>query len=1160
MNLLLRDKIPFLIQIIRHSCDACHSRSESRHACDACHSCSESRHSCERRNPASGRGRSPTSIRHVLRNCSSCLRKQASSIYRHCLLALMIFSFSFPAFSVPVIQAKDLKISPGNFISGSIFNEATQSAVTNSSAGVLRCAIGVTGKGVPINCTSNICTDRLTATNTIPDISAFDNHLCVDPNLYHPKIHDIGNNPRSQVCPTSGYTVDVNIATSGHADQYIRAMSYRYAGQWIKNYTPKCWVGLPGGDAECPENKAINDHKVLLTTLPATPTASQKRTHCCNNAIGGPGNPRFETFTQDPSGVSSSRYEQSINTLAACGVELHTELNCGSFCNNPLDGGSQCAGTQPHNNWKASNFCMCEPSGRQCGTCMACNGSPSPTYACNPKSTSAGDNTYGCVGPCKLCSGGTCGDVTNGQQGGCGECHVCQGGVCAGTSGGSCSGGRCGGVCSSGTCVSIPPPTCGVCENEINCVCVLDLNCQVPCGPCETRQQGVCVSSCTGSDICCGGTCQPGPCGCSCQGVTCGSCSTCDPNSNCQCGPSTTCPPGETLDLNTCGCVPGGCGTDDNVCRNAGTGTHCCQGNCITPNCTQPRNILNRTSCQCECGSVQTCTGGQTWNSTTCQCEGGGSCGGNTCTSSQVCCGVAPNRTCQNSVTDSSCGLCREASDNQCRCENTPGADCGACGTCLNNGTCDEPVNCTCTPTTCKECDSNNNLVNASNGTSCGTCGTCSNGSCTGDLNCCGNTQCSSGQVCCGGSCQAPVTQSACTSNERPSSDECSCVPIICNCGNWSTWTPAATACGSVTQSRSRTCNPSGCNPLTSETQTVSGGPCGVCQTCVNGTCQGCPSGQVCCGAGANRSCQTPVTDSNCGLPCRRASTNGCRCENNNGASCGTCGTCNNGSCNDGTPSCNYHSWNCGNWSACSGCTQTRTCSRNADPVCGGSCTEPTSQTETNYCGGPCGTCGTCNNGSCNEPTGCGACGCSNGACNSQPPEPQCLPGEISTYRLIRCLWEGGCQSCTADLANCKDCDSQGREVSVPNNTLCGTPNSCNTCQNGACTPPSQTCPQGQIWDGGQCRCVGTCIPTTCQECNSQGQLVNRSNSTLCGTCGACNNGSCQTAIERAPSGPGTCADSGFVYGVFPSGDGVCCGCGNSNCNSSPGVSLCQCN
>ena len=535
--------------------------------------------------------------------------------HSHFLLPLtaLLFTFSFSAHS---IKAKDLRFSSSNFPANSIFSATSQSAVTGSLDGSLNCAIGITGAGEPIYCeTGGDCTDGDPSTPCIcidsssvglPDISAFNSHLCVDPQLYHPKIHIISD-PRSQSCPAP-YTVDVNISVSNEANKYIRAMSYRYVAQWIKNYTPKCWAGLQ--DSECPGGVALdapNAPKTLLVNIPSALTSANEQSHCCSKATGGPSNPVFGGFdptaTATAATANSKTHNVTIDTLNAttCNVQLNTKLSCGGttadFC-------SYCPTTAKYTTWKLAEPCMCEPAGTSCGTCSTCSGSP----------------PYQCVAPNTSCSGGRTWDS------------------------GSCS---C--VCSS-----------GLVWNGSSCI---SPTCTPPPGPCESCVLGSLQNNCQFGEVCCGVSCKvpktistcpsgqiPSSSGCSCVSsctLTCGTGQRLD-SVNCQCEPyctsnsqcSGSC---NSCDLNTNTCTGGCSGSQDccnntcyNQCSSGQTRNSSC--NCVTVNpcasCSSGQDCCNNTC-------YNQCLSGQTRNSS-CNCVTVDPCA--SCSSGQDCC----NNTCYN--------------------------------------------------------------------------------------------------------------------------------------------------------------------------------------------------------------------------------------------------------------------------------------------------------------------------------------------------------------------------------------------------------------------------------------------------------------------------------------------------------------------------------
>ena len=939
-------------------------------------------------------------------------------------ISISLLLFSVPAFS-SVIKATDLRMNPGSFVSDSIFNENTQSDVTNTSTGTLRCAIGVTGKGRPINCatTTNVCTKMLTTTNTLPDISAFDSHLCADPNLYHPKIQNIGTNLWSNTCP-SPYTIDVDLGTPRHANTYIRAMSYRYAGYWIKNYTPKCWAGLD--NSECPENKPVDDHKILMVDLPTAPTAAQIKSHCCSNAIGGPGNPRFESFTDDPSGFSSSRYEQDIDTLVLCTpkVELHTELNCGSFC-------SYCRGTTKYNSWKASEFCMCEPGGTSCGDgiCKRCSGSP--TYRCEGITASSGPN---CNSPCTQCSGGACVSANPGAP--CGArngCQECDNGHCVNKSG-TC--GTCG-TCSAGVCNDPGRPTCGVCEtlstdgSGRNCRCVTDTSCTTPCTDvCKHRVNGVCVNKCGVGQVCCSGVCKDSCCSLTCSGgqeldaVNC-RCKTCSQLGKVLCG-SRCCPSGQT-------CCGGSC---------CGAGKNCCNGVCQTASCPQPPPppppppTCSYGSWNCndwpadpECGGPvsqsRRCTrsanrsGCNDTSKTETRRVSGGSCTGckhcssgrcvNRCASGKNCCTVNGVRGCHSLTPPKSC--CQVKSNGDV-------CGTGGSGICCNNrcitGSCNEQPPPPPPPLTCQSCEEKVG----------GICQSCSS---LGKV-CCNGSCCPSGQVCCNGSCQTPKTNTSCGAGKYASSD-CSCAN--CSCTEWHAW-PADPECGSTTQRRScKTVNHSSCT-IPDQTRIRRGGQCRICQTC----------------SSTNR-CNNKRRGTSCGACKKCNSTGRCNVNKSNGTSCGNRRVCCGGRCQ--------------NEARCNGDCRTQSSNK-----CG--CDDKPNGTR---CGGNSNSCDTCQGGNCTAPDqNCGSgqtwnsntchCECATGhtACNNGSCLAPCFPGTVADLATCRCTIESS-----------NDCRLEQTQANMNSNPPCGEGDDWRIEGHNCCRCSNIDC-QLLISPGGHCYCL----------------------------------------------------------------------------------------
>ncbi len=996
-------------------------------------------------------------------------------------LTVLVFTFSFSAHS---IKAKDLKLSSSNFTSTSIFNADSQSDVTGI-LGSLQCAIGVTGKGEPIYCdmvglgctdgissTPCICTDRSSATGVLPDISAFDSHLCVQNSLYHPNIRSF-TDPRSGSCPLplADHT-DVDISVTGHADKYIRAMSYRYAAQWVKNYTPKCWVGQD--DSQCPENKPINEHKILLTDFGAgLSSSSDIKKNCCNYAVSSTNittqgiSPIFGGFSV--TGNSSSTYVQNINTLgSSCGAKLHTEISCSGF-NFCTDCNSSPNNVQ-YDDWATSSphgQCLCKSS----GSC----GAPGSCYSCQ-RTGSPGSYTYKCVTPNTSCTGGQTWDaidcdcdcpsglVWNGSScvtcPSCSACQTCVGGTCTpqGSGGGGCPLGEvcCGSSCHNDTCTGSdiwdpsscsckPPPctiNCGVCQtlDSVNCRCDTIPNCctnnsQCPgsCNSCNVNTN-TCTGGCSGlTPACCGNTCQAS---CSCSDaipvrLPCPNCwetnnnwlgyPTCDWDI-CR-GSKPTCILPEIWDPSTCRC--------EDPCTNCAQNEVCCGDTCktrkTTSTCSAQSECQQPSSdgCSCEnkpndppipCSNCGTCSSGICTQSTpscgSCQSWNSSTCQcESTCSSGQICC----SDTCKTPKTDSICGTCKEASPDKCSCVSKPGP--------------------------------------------CGDCGTCSGGTC-------GN--------------QGPKP---CPPDHRWDSNSCSCIPILCSCGNWNAWTPNPnTVCSgqSFPQTRTRTCNLSSCEG--SQEQPGTGTKC----CCENWSAWE-PSTSGKCGSVPQTRTRT-CTPSSCSTTIQTQPATG-------SVTCNSCQTCQNNSCTPRTVTCG--TWGPDPVTVCIGETfdQTRTCTPSGCDVtsqqatgtklaqcwCTGqgclngdytpqssTCSTPGEVIEISVCSRlPCEPCGdkTLDFCSTKEKTE-----------TRTVPRPTCPPGTTDeSIWNTSCTWTTVCPpiaTCTPS-DNCHECVG-GVEEPKANGTSC-TSVSCGTCQNGTCTAPSTTSCGffGQTWNRTTCMCEG---------------------------------------------------------------------------------------
>jgi len=116
------------------------------------------------------------------------------------------------------------------------------------------------------------------------------------------------------------------------------------------------------------------------------------------------------------------------------------------------------------------------------------------------------------------------------------------------------------------------------------------VNCRGTCVKTQSNSShcGGCFIQCSQNETCCGGQCSD----------------LCSDSSNCGfCG--NTCPEGRVCQ--GCGCV----------CQ---SGTVECGGECVSDSCPEGQ-IINPSTCQCECPSNTNCPFGQTLNPITCQCE-----------------------------------------------------------------------------------------------------------------------------------------------------------------------------------------------------------------------------------------------------------------------------------------------------------------------------------------------------------------------------------------------------------------------------------------------------------------------------------------------------------------------------------------------------------
>ena len=204
--------------------------------------------------------------------------------------------------------------------------------------------------------------------------------------------------------------------------------------------------------------------------------------------------------------------------------------------------------------------------------------------------------------------------------------------------------------------------------------------------------------------------------------------------------------------------------------------------------------------------------------------------------------------------------------------------------------------------------------------------------------------------------------------------------------------------------------------------------------------------------------------------PCQKCdTTTGKLVPDKEGESCGTCGTCTNGECQEQTKTV----------TTCSGertcCLDDPTCQDETDcpcdPACGNCerCVSGVCQTDSSIpgCGGGC-------------PNGCGECEvCENGTCVPDMTLP-------------------GCTKCNADdeCPKCQLCDSAtGKCQAVPDGNMCG---DCKACQNGQCVDAGTTV-------------ITKCDRTTANCCSWNGTHTCEDETGCCETNDDCNKENCET-------------------------------------------------
>ncbi len=382
---------------------------------------------------------------------------------------------------------------------------------------------------------------------------------------------------------------------------------------------------------------------------------------------------------------------------------------------------------------------------------------------------------------------------------------------------------------------------------------------------------------------------------------------------------------------------------------------------------------------------------------------------------------------------------------------------------------CQPPVNrCENVSDICQTCDpATGTITQHDDGVSCSnpSGGCCINGTCVAG----NSTECL-----CVAYRNNPKEYQCCTAGHRPETKEWRCCldSTLAEC-------QPPDLCQDITCDACKKCNNGDCVADSDKNDQ----PCGSngCSVCENGSCLNkmtqikkcdgtkencCPLTTIC-----TDKTDCPIDCTETPGPCQKCdTTTGKLVPDKEGESCGTCGTCTNGECQEQTKTV----------TTCSG---ERTCCLD-DPTC---------QDETDCpCDPACGNCERCVSGGC------------------QPDSS--IPG---------C---GGDTTCPGGCGECKVCENG---TCVSNGDLCcgvscGT---CQVCQEGTCvadtTAEECQCPGGC----GECEVCenGTCVAdTTSDECKGC--------SGGCGECETCENGTCvQTGVKTNIFSPKTGAENGFT-------------------------------
>jgi MYXO-CTERM domain-containing protein len=411
----------------------------------------------------------------------------------------------------------------------------------------------------------------------------------------------------------------------------------------------------------------------------------------------------------------------------------------------------------------------------------------------------------------------------------------------------------------------------------------------------------------------------------------------------------------------------------------------------------------------------------------------------------------------------------------------TTNSDCffanGTTGFCAPNGVCcsaacNDDGN-SCTAEACDAtgaCTHPNRSGTCDDGNACTTGETCQSGTCTGGSGvvCAPLDQCHVAGVCAGGVCSNPVKANgtacndgnACTTGETCQSGACAggtsviCAPLD-QCHN------AGVCAGGVCS------NPVKPNGIAC----TDGNPCTTGETCQSGTCTG-GTGVVCsppdqchvAGTCSGGVCTNPVKPN--GTPC------------NDGNACTTGETCQSGACAGGSGTVCPPADQCHTQAVCSG----GACPANPNKPNGTPCDDGSTCTSVDTCQN-----GVCTGGSgtaCPPPDQCHSQGtCSNGTC-SNPPKPNGTPCDDGDG----CTAGDTCQKgvCTPGTPTsgpdeCRGpttCSNNVCSYTIkPNGSPCKDHDACTsgeTCQSGSCTPGTKTiCPAVD-----QCHSKGKCNPS----------------------------------------------------------------------------------